>query len=97
MLKWFRESRETTLCGLAAGVGLLLLILGLLFNKDEVWKAGITIVSATVVFMGVLARSQPQHDADAAKLKAELRADIVREVQAEVSIVRPPPATPPTA
>lgn len=71
-MEWLQKSPETTLCGLGALVGLLVMVLGLAFDKDELWKYGMGIVGAAATLIGLLARSQRQHEADKPALKAEV-------------------------
>jgi hypothetical protein len=72
MKDWLRQSPETTLCGLGALVGLMVMLMGLAFGKDEVWKTGMAIVGAAATLMGFLARSQRQHEVDKPALKVEV-------------------------
>lgn len=88
MPTWFQHSRSTTLCGMGCGVGLFVLILGLAFGKDEVSKLGMTIIGAAATIMGFLARSEHQHQVDAPALKAEVKAEVNRDVRIELA--RPP-------
>jgi hypothetical protein len=82
MSNWLR-SPGTTLAGLGAGLGLLVMLMGLAFDEDEVWKTGMGIVGAAAALIGILARSEGQHEADKPVLKAEVAKDIKEEMREE--------------
>jgi hypothetical protein len=50
------QSPISTTGGIVGLLGLLMIILGLVFNKDEVWKAGIGIATAGSTVVGFAAR-----------------------------------------
>lgn len=57
----FGRSPETTLAGVGAFVGLVLVVIGLLFKEAVVWQSGLTVVSAATAAIGLFARSESQH------------------------------------
>jgi hypothetical protein len=81
-MEWLKRSPETTLAGLGALAGLLVMLLGLAFGKDEAWKAGMGMVGAAASIGLTLARSERQHQAD----KPELEAEMVKVAQQESSV-----------
>jgi hypothetical protein len=66
MTSLLQRSPETTYAGLAALVGLALVLLGLLFAQEKVWQAGLVIVSAAASLLGFVSRSERQHLKDTA-------------------------------
>lgn len=60
----FQVSQETTACGLLALIGLAVLIIGAAFGLPEVTTAGTGIIGLAAAALGILARSQRQHDID---------------------------------
>jgi hypothetical protein len=60
-------SWETSLAAYAAAIGAIMAMVGALFDAKELLVFGIGAMGAAGAFMGQQARSQKQHDRDAAR------------------------------
>jgi hypothetical protein len=60
----WQRSPETTAAGLLAAVGVLTFLLGVIFAQSEAITAGLGMIGAASTALGLLSRSERQHEKD---------------------------------